>query len=220
MGISPYARKDMIVFSAVLLAPVALLCWVWPAASAAAIMVASTLWVAVALFFRDPERRVPEHPRVLVSPADGCVVEIAHGDEPHYLRQPAHRAAIFMSLFNVHVNRSPCDGRVVAVDHRPGRLGPAMRAEASLKNEANLISIHNTEVDQPVLVKQIAGLVARRTLCARAPGDVLARGETFGMVKLGSRVEVSVPSASTFQWRVKLGESVRAGETVLGEWEA
>jgi phosphatidylserine decarboxylase len=176
------------------------------------------LGIGVALFFRDPDRLAPSDARVLVSPADGRVVEIAEGDEPVFLRQPALRVAIFMSPLDVHVNRSPCQGEVRHLEHRPGRLKSALLAEASTQNEANLIGLHNTEVGQPVLVAQIAGMVARRVFCACRVGERLDRGQRFGMVKLGSRVEVSVPAASGFRWTVRLNDRVRAGETILGGW--
>lgn len=218
MIVAAYARKDLLVFALLLGAPTAALCWaatgLWPVFVAAFAIV----WVLFALFFRDPDRSAPATPRVLVAPADGKIVEISESDESHFLRRPAYKLAIFMSVFDVHVNRSPCEGRIVSVRHEPGKFLGAMRAEASTENEANLIAIHNTEVDRPVLVKQIAGLVARRVVCVGKPDEILQRGQRIGMVKLGSRAEVYVGREAGFRWQVKLGERVRAGVSILGEW--
>lgn len=216
--VSPLGLRE-IGFAAGLLAVVAAIVSLvfpgaWPYATGAAVVV----FVAVALFFRDPERDPPEAPRVLVAPADGQIVEIAETDDVPGLPGSCHKVAIFMSLLNVHVNRSPCDGRVVEVTRRPGEFVGAMRAEASARNEANLIALHNTEVDQPILLAQIAGLVARRVVCTAQPGDGVKRGQRIGMVKFGSRAEVFVGREPGFRWRVRLGEKVRAGETILGEW--
>jgi len=218
MRISVYVRKELLGLALLVAMVAAVLCSLWPGLWPAFVLAGALVVGGVSLFCRDPARQAPDEPRVLVAPADGRVVAISEGHEPHWLRQPAHHVAIFMSVLNVHVNRSPCAGRLVSVVHRPGRLGHALRGEASTENEANLIALHNTEVDRPVLVKQIAGMVARRVMCSCPPGQILARGERIGMVKLGSRLEVSVPSGSGFAWRVKLGDRVRAGETILGGW--
>ena len=217
--ISPHGRKEVTVSAIVLAAGAGGLAWLWPGAWPWFAVPAAALALAVALFFRDPERRTPQEPRVLVSPADGKVVEIADVDGPEFIGGRAKKIAIFMSLLDVHVNRSPCEGRVESVRHRPGQFVNAIQAQASAENEANLVSLRNTEVDEPVLLMQIAGLVARRVVCAARPGDALARGERIGIVKFGSRTEVYVPDNPRFKWRVKLGEKVKAGSTVIGGWE-
>lgn len=204
--------------AAVLAAVAGLLSWLWPAAWVAVCIAAALAFAAVALFFRDPQRRIPDDPKVLVSPADGKVVEIAEVEAPTHVPGRAKKIAVFMSLFDVHVNRVPCEGRIEHVEHRPGQFMNAVRAEASAKNEANLVAIHNTEVDKPVLLMQIAGLVARRVVCIRRPGDALQRGERVGIVKFGSRAEVYVPAEDGFEWRVKLGDKVKGGSTILGGW--
>ncbi|HRU05790.1 MAG TPA: phosphatidylserine decarboxylase family protein [Candidatus Brocadiia bacterium] len=218
MIITRHGFREIAVVGVVLAALVGALCWAWPGAWPAFVIPAALILLAVTLFFRDPRRVTPADPRVMVAPADGKVVEISEADEPWFLGQSARKIAIFMSVLSVHVNRSPCAGRVEKVHLRPGQFLNAMRAEASAQNEASLIAIQNTEVNQPVLLMQIAGLVARRVVCAVAPGDELARGQRIGVVKFGSRAEVYVPKSAPFRWRVKLGDSVRAGVTILGEW--
>jgi len=216
--ITRHGFREISLAGAILAVLAGALCWAWPAAWLAFVIPAAVIWLAVTLFFRDPPRTAPTDPRVIVAPADGKIVEISQADEPWFIGQAAHKIAIFMSVLSVHVNRSPCAGRVEKVDHRPGQFLNALRAEASAKNEASLIAIRNTEVNQPILVMQIAGLVARRVVCAVAPGAVLRRGQRIGAVKFGSRAEVYVPAGAPFRWRVKLGDSVRAGVTILGEW--
>ena len=171
----------------------------------------------VLFFFRDPERRVPSVPDVLVSPADGKVVEIGEVDEPKFLGQRARRIGIFMSPLNVHVNRAPCDGEVEAVAYRPGRFLGAYKQLASSENERTSLLLRNAAGGRTrVLVRQIAGVVARRIVCDVAVGERLERGQRFGMVKFGSRAEVYVPADSGFEWSVRVGQRVRGGETVLG----
>lgn len=218
MIITRHGFREISIAGVVLAVVAGALCWAWPGVWPAFVIPAAVILLAVTLFFRDPPRVAPTDPRVIVAPADGKIVEISEADEPWFLGQNAHKIAIFMSVLSVHVNRSPCAGRVEKVQLRPGQFLNAMRAEASAQNEASLIAIQNTEVNQPLLLMQIAGLVARRVVCAVAPGAVLSRGQRIGAVKFGSRAEVYVPKSAPFRWRVKLGDSVRAGVTILGEW--
>jgi phosphatidylserine decarboxylase len=161
---------------------------------------------AVGLFFRDPERAVPGGDDLVVSPADGRVVEVARSAEGG----PA-RVAIFLSLFNVHVNRSPVAGRVRSVTYRPGRFRPAYEVEASSQNERN-----DLELEGPggsFGVSQIAGLVARRIRCSKRAGDEVARGERIGYIAFGSRTELTLPSGAEIL--VEVGQKVRGAETVV-----
>jgi phosphatidylserine decarboxylase len=160
-------------------------------------------------FFRDPERTVPSGPNLLVSPADGRVVEIA---EETWQGRPVRRLSIFMSPFDVHVNRSPIAGRVDEVAHQPGRFHVASQARASAENEQNVFTLAGDQ--GRVVVKQIAGMLARRIVFWKRPGDTLERGERVGMIKFGSRVDVLVEP--DVQWQVSLGDRVRAGSSVLG----
>jgi len=199
---------------------------------ALAALVASALWgawyltplpaavlVFVLAFFRDPTRRVPAEPGTVVAPADGTVTEVTEVVEPKFLQARAHKIGIFMSLVSVHVNRSPCAGRVEAVEHRPGRFLDARDPAASADNASTALAIGDAEGrGARVLVRQVAGIVARRIVCTAAVGDRLERGQRIGMIKFGSRVEVYVPVEAGFDVAVKIGDSATAGETVLGRF--
>ena len=168
-------------------------------------------------FFRDPERIPPASEGTLLSPADGRVVEIAAADEPDHIARRATKIAVFMSVFDVHVNRSPCEAKVEWIRHVPGSFMNAFGPRASIENERVLVALRDWE-KRPVLLKLVAGLIARRIVCPLRPGDSLERGQRLGMIKFGSRVELLVPADEGFQVTVKLGQRVRAGRSVLGEW--
>jgi len=186
----------------------------WPLA----LLFAAALAFIVA-FFRDPERRVPADPGALVAPADGRVTEVTEAEEPRFLKARAHKIGIFMSLASVHVNRAPCAGRVEAVDHEPGLFLDARDPASSARNEATALAIADAEGrGTRVLVRQVAGVLARRIVCDAAVGDILARGQRIGMIKFGSRAEVYVPVESGFEVLVSPGARVRAGETILGRF--
>ncbi len=172
----------------------------------------------VLYFFRDPSRRTPAEPRILVSPADGKVVEVAEVEEPKFLKLLTHKIAIFMSPLDVHVNRVPCDGQVEALVHQPGRYFNAASQNASAQNEANAMTLAHVDGKTRILVRQVAGAVARRIVCTAAVGQRLERGDRYGMVKFGSRAEVYVPVESGFEIEVRLGQTVRGGETILGRF--
>ena len=176
----------------------------------------AALLLFVLWFFRDPERRSDAAQEALIAPADGRVVEIAQVEEPELIGGPALKVAIFMSVFNVHVNRAPCNLRVKWTRHLPGRFMNAIRSDAGIENERFLIA---GDMDRgPVLLKLIAGLIARRIVCRLEKGESLHRGQRLGMIKFGSRVEVFLPAESGFDVAVRLGQKVHAGETVLGQW--
>ncbi len=177
-------------------------------------------WVAVfplilmlfmVFFFRDPERVIPEGRGLVVSPADGKVIRIRTGAEDSLLASPGTSISIFMSPFNVHVNRAPLDGTVEDVIHREGRFRPAYSDEAPLENESTTM-ILSTSYGQ-VLVRQIAGILARRTVCRVKPGDSLSRGERYGLIKFGSRVDIYLPKSAEIL--VKVDDRVKAGSTVI-----
>jgi phosphatidylserine decarboxylase len=170
-----------------------------------------TLW-----FFRDPERRSDAPPEALLSPADGKVVEIGAAEEPEFIGGPAYKIAIFMSVFDVHVNRSPCEASVEWTRHEDGKFFNAIGPQASVENERVLVALRRGH--KPLLLKLIAGLIARRIVCPLQPGDSLRRGQRLGMIQFGSRVEIFLPRSEKFEPAVRLGQSVRAGRTVLGNW--
>jgi phosphatidylserine decarboxylase len=159
-------------------------------------------------FFRDPPRRIPDAPGAVVSPADGQVTEAEWIETPDGSRL---RLSIFLNVFDVHVNRSPIEGTVKLVNYKTGLYLNAMRADSNVLNEQNVVVIENENCS--VQVKQIAGLLARRIVCWVKPGDTLQRGQRFGLIKFGSRVDVLMPSDANL--RVRRGDRVKGGSTVL-----
>jgi phosphatidylserine decarboxylase len=164
----------------------------------------------VAYFFRDPERLIPTDPGLLLSPADGKIVAVSplHNDPA----QPAATlVSIFLSVFDVHINRAPIAGTVVDVRYQPGKFLPAFRAAASDLNEQNVVTLQ--AADLCVITKQIAGVLARRIVCHVKAGDKLNLGERFGLIRFGSRVDILIPAE--FVVCARLGQRVRGGESVL-----
>ena len=168
-------------------------------------------------FFRDPERRIPVGENVLVSPADGKVILISPNPPiPPLLRGGEGgfiEVSIFMSPLDVHVNRAPCEGTVEGVVHTSGRFLSAFKHEASLQNE-NIAMLLTTRYGR-ILVRQVAGFLARRAVCRVKTGDSLQKGERYGIIKFSSRLDIYLPKE--VQIKVKLGDRVKAGETVIGE---
>ncbi len=195
----------------------------------AALWVYATPWAAIGpgafflftlYFFRDPRRVPPEGERLIVSPADGTVVDIEEVDEPEFLGGRSERVGIFLSLFSVHINRAPLAGRVGYLKYRPGKFFAAFNERASAENESNIVGIE-TDLDASsggklkVAVKQISGVIARRIVCACREAEQLARGEKFGMIKFGSRTELYLPPGAA-ELTVSVGDKVHAGRTVIG----
>ena len=192
----------------------AVVAWAWPGWTAALPVVAALLTVWIVVFFRDPLRPGLRGDRLLVCPADGRVISIAEVDEPMYLHRRARRVSIFMNVVNVHVNRFPVSGEVDIVHYNPGEFFAASEDKASLVNEQSSVGIRGP--GGPVLVRQIAGLIARRIVTDVAPGDTAVQGERFGMIRFGSRVDLFFDPAATV--RVTLGQHVRAGQSVIAEY--
>jgi phosphatidylserine decarboxylase len=163
-------------------------------------------------FFRDPERTTVEGKDLFYSPADGRVILVRETTEDEILNGKALEVSIFMSVFNVHINRAPCEGVVKRVDHYPGRFMAAFRENASKANEHVTMLLQSGQ--EKVVVRQVAGLLARRIVCRVKPGDPLKQGQRFGMIKFSSRVDIFMPL--TTQIKVKTGDNVKAGESVLG----
>lgn len=164
-------------------------------------------------FFRNPERVIPTEPGAVVSPADGRVVVVT---EEEWEGKPGKRISIFLAVWNVHVNRAPVGGEIGRVDYRPGKFYGAMRARASFENEQNVIRMKTP--DGEMVFKQIAGWIARRVICWKKAGDAVARGERIGLVRFGSRVDVWLPANAEI--RVKPGDTVSGGSSVLARWPA
>lgn len=176
--------------------------------------------LALLAFYRDPPRRVPQEAAALLAPADGRVLRVER-DAPGPEGGRELRILIFLSIFDVHINRSPCAGQVRAVQYRAGRFHNALRAAASDLNECNELIIEpRGPIPGPVRVRQVAGLLARRIVCAATAGDWLAAGQRFGMIKLGSQTQLCVPEDERWELCVRKGDRVRAGSTVLARLRA
>ena len=160
----------------------------------------------IAYFFRDPERVVPADAAAIVSPADGKIVGIAA--EPDNMT----RVSIFLSVFNVHINRSPFGGEVESVHYLPGKFKVAFDAAASAENEQNVLVIRSGS--DKIKFSQIAGILARRIVCWKKPGDSVAKGERIGLIKFGSRVDIFLPENVALS--IKLGDKVQGGASVIG----
>jgi phosphatidylserine decarboxylase len=176
-------------------------------------LVIATVVFYLILFFRNPRRAVPEGERLVVSPADGRIVEIQELFEERFLKKKSVKISIFMNLFDVHVNRIPCQGLVQGIFYNPGKFISATRDKASLVNEQNAIVLE-TPKGHKILLIQIAGLIARRIVCWARVGDRVSRGDRFGIIRFGSRVDLFLPQG--VELRVKLGEKVQGGASVVG----
>jgi phosphatidylserine decarboxylase len=183
----------------------------WPAA-----IVPVVVWVFVLAFFRDPRRVASFQPGQYCAPADGKLTEVARLDHHDRIGGPAVRFGIFLSIFDVHANRSPCAGRVELIDYTPGSFLDARDPESSHRNEANTLVIHPVPpLVGPIVVRQVAGKLARRIVCHVGRGDDLRIGQRFGMIKFGSRTELILPAGENLDIPVGVGQKVRAGLTVL-----
>ena len=182
----------------------------WPLWLFAIGLTVIALWVAY--FFRDPTRTGERGEQLVIAPADGKIVMITEVDEPTFVKERAIRVSIFMNVFNVHVNRYPVSGIVRFVERKAGRFMNAAASEASLENEQTSIGIESGS--NHILVRQIAGLIARRIVTDAKEGDHVRQGDRMGLIRFGSRVDVFLPTTTTM--RVKVGDATYAGVTVLG----
>jgi phosphatidylserine decarboxylase len=172
----------------------------------------------VVYFFRDPRRTIPSDSDAIVSPADGVIAEVTELDHYDFLDGPAVRIGIFLSIFNVHINRSPREGRVVSMHYKPGEFLNALNPESAIRNEFMWIGLEDAQ--RPgvrMAVRQISGLLARRIVCALRPGQAVQRGEKFGMIKLGSRTELILPRDAV-RVEAAVGQVVKAGSTILASF--
>ena len=183
----------------------------WGLWLAAFVLLLLALWVAY--FFRDPERTGERGGSLIVAPADGKLIMITEVDEPAFVKGKAIRLSIFMNVFNVHVNRYPVDGVVRYVRYNKGKFLNAAAEKSSLENEQMSVGIETGK--QRILVRQIAGLIARRIVTYSKPGDAAKQGERMGIIRFGSRVDVFIPTSSNV--RARLGDLTTAGVTVLAE---
>ena len=163
-------------------------------------------------FFRDPERIIIEKPGCIISPADGKIVEIKKLGHQPFFNGSAIKISIYLTIWDVHINRIPISGKIISVEHHKGQFIPAFLKKAVVYNEKNLIKIKGKNCK--VLVNQIAGVFARRIVCILKAGDLIRQGDRFGMIRFGSRVEITFPASVVVN--VSRGEKVRAGSTVIG----
>lgn len=170
-------------------------------------------------FFRDPPRRIPSDPGLIVSPADGTVTHLDEAEEAEYIGGNALRCSIFLSIFDVHMNRAPAAGVVEHVVFRPGEFYDARREESLAKNQNQDIGLRTEEPGLPakIVVRQSTGAIARRIVCPVKKGQSLARGQRYGMIKFGSRTTLFLSPDRRVEWRVRVGDKVKAGETILAE---
>lgn len=224
IGLTRHGRREVAGASIVTLAVVAGIFvlagryWPWLGVISA---VPVALWAWVLWFFRDPDRHIPEEEGLMVSPADGRIADITPIGSDSLLGRDGVQIGIFMNVFDVHVNRAPCDGTVTKIHHKRGVFLDARDPAASERNESATIEIthrHNG-ADFPVIVRQIAGLVARRIVTDLSEGRQIARGQRIGMIKFGSRLEVLAPAELAAEVRIQVGQKVLAGQTVLMAFE-
>jgi phosphatidylserine decarboxylase len=186
------------------------------------ILLAGFLILSLA-FFRDPERNCPSDTNLILAPADGRITEIENIDNVDFVGGDAIRIGIFLSIFNAHINRSPCNVRIEKITYKKGKYKNAMNPESGRVNEANELELIRTyNPKDKLLVRQISGAIARRIVCRASQGQKLAAGEKFGMIKFGSRTELYVPVRSTqyeIKCLVKIGDTVKAGLTPLVRYE-
>lgn len=215
LGFARHGLCELLVFSLVLLllagacAALALVFawwWLWIPFAGAVLV-----WLEIIYFFRDPERVIPADADALVSPADGLVTNVEEVDEPEFGR--ALRISIFLSIFNVHVNRLPRSGRITNVRYFPGAFLDARNPESAVRNEQLWIDMD--EEGRPIRVKQISGAIARRIVCWLKAGDTVQKGDRLGMIKLGSRTDVLIPAGQAREVCVKVGDKVQGGATIL-----
>jgi len=212
MRLAPEGIREMIIATAVLTLAAVGLALLHPLAIAIPI----TVWIWVISFFRDPRRDGRLAPGEMCAPADGTVSEVSALDHHDLIGGPAWRVGIFLSIFNVHVNRAPCAGVVRSVDYQPGKFLDARHPDSGRLNEANTLVIDpDAPHAGPVVVRQVAGLIARRIICHARAGTRLARGQRFGLIKFGSRTELILPASADVDIPIRPGDKVRAGLTVL-----
>jgi len=186
----------------------------WPLALATGLVLA---WLVS--FFRNPRRTIPTEPGLVVSPADGKIAEITKLEHHEFIGGPAVRIGIFLSIFNVHINRVPVDARVIRLRYHPGKFLNALNPESAILNENMVVGLQETAAPfRRMVVRQIAGLFARKIVCDLEPGRQMARGEMFGMIKLGSRTELILPDEPGLEIRVQVGQKIRAGSDVMASY--
>jgi phosphatidylserine decarboxylase len=173
------------------------------------------LWLFVLSFFRDPERVIPTDANVVLSPADGTIREVGEVDDPDFLGGRAFLVSIFLSVFNVHINRIPRSGRVVRLNYYPGCFLDARKPDCHIRNEQLWIDLEDSRTGVPLRVKQVAGAIARRIVCWLRPGEEVRAGDRLGMIKFGSRTDLLLPVDAVAEVLVRVGDKVKGASSVL-----
>jgi len=216
--IAPWGWKDLNLFGWPLVAAILALLlagkpWCWIA------IVPFVLLLWLISFFRDPARRIPADPKAIVAPADGTVVDITPLAEYDFIGRRSVRIGIFLSIFNVHINRAPTAGRVLDMHYQPGKFLNALRPESADENEYMWIGMERIDVPADrFAVRQISGMLARKIVCTLIAGQKVTPGEKFGMIKLGSRTELVLP-ADAVDVTVKVGDKIHAGSDIVARWK-
>lgn len=173
----------------------------------------------IVYFFRDPTRKIPADPSLLVAPADGKVVEITRLERDEFIGGPAVRIGIFLSIFNVHLNRAPSASRVIGLRYSPGAFLDARDPECAFKNENTWIGLEEeSPPHRRMVVRQVSGKIARRIVCDLRPGERLGRGQKMGMIKFGSRTELIIPDTDGLEVLVGVGRKIKAGTTIMARY--
>ncbi len=219
LRLARYGLAELLWFSALFAANVAVFSWValtWHPLGWVLVAILGILWLFIFSFFRDPERVLPGDPAALLSPADGTITDIGEVEEADFPGGRAFRIGIFLSVFNVHVNRIPRTGRVLGVRYYPGEFLDARDLPAcSQRNEQLWVDLGQQGAGQFIRIKQIAGAIARRIVCWLRPGETVRAGERYGMIKFGSRTEIYLPTDAVKEVLVKVGDKVNGCSTVL-----
>ncbi len=187
-------------------------------AKSQALLIPAALFTGLTLFliffFRDPDREIPEGENLVLAPADGKIVSLSSFSDNQFIKSSGTKMSIFLSLWDAHVNRNPISGKITNLEYHPGRFRPAFGEKSSLENEQTEIWLENDHLK--IVMKQIAGVLARRLVCRLRPGDQVLAGNRFGMIKFGSRVDLFLPACVKIE--VRLHQKVKAGETVIGRY--
>jgi phosphatidylserine decarboxylase len=220
-----YGWPQVILFPAAILAAMILALFaapillpLWASVSVVAVLAVVLIWTLS--FFRDPHRACPPDKNLLLAPADGRITDIEIVEEDSYIGSPALRIGIFLSIFDAHINRAPCNVRVESVTYRPGDHRIAANPKSCRANESNDLALIRTDSpNDRLIVRQISGAVARHIVCKAAEGQKMAGGEKFGMIKFGSRTELYVPVSENAKCLVRIGDKVKAGVSPLVRYE-
>ncbi len=212
---APYGKNEIILSSVILLAAGYFSFTVYPLLAVVPLLLIGFVFY----FFRHPNRKIPAGDNLVLSPADGRVIDIGETQENEFIKAESVRVGIFLSVFNVHVNRAPCKGQVAYLDYQKGKYLAAWHKDAPTRNERNTIGLaaRRGSAGCKILLRQIAGIIAQRIVCDCKLNDMLDSGQPFGMIKFGSRTEIYIPKDRLQELNVKLGDKVTGGETVIAQ---